>query len=364
MAKIVVGMSGGVDSSVAALLLHRAGHEVIGVFMKNWEEKDENGVCTSEKDWADVRAVCEAIGIAHYSVNFAREYADRVFSYFLDEYRRGRTPNPDVLCNREIKFKAFLDFALEIGADALATGHFCQLGEAQGGGRLLLRGADENKDQSYFLYMLGQRALEKAMFPVGGMTKAQVRALAQEAGLPTSAKKDSTGVCFIGERRFKPFLQQFLPAQPGEMATLSGKVVGRHDGLMYYTLGQRRGLGIGGGGTGERWFVLAKDIDSNRLIVEQGADHPLLYSRNALGEEATWIAGQPPAKSFDCTCKYRYRQGDQPVHVELGEGGQVLVTARDRQRAVTPGQSMVFYDGEACLGGAVCARVLDAGQTE
>ena len=364
MARIVVGMSGGVDSSVAALLLKRAGHEVIGVFMKNWEEKDENGVCTSETDWADARAVCEKIGIAHYSVNFAREYADRVFSYFLEEYRRGRTPNPDVLCNREIKFKAFLDFAMELGADALATGHFCQLGDAPDGGKLLLRGADANTDQSYFLYMLGQRALSKAMFPVGGMTKAQVREIAAGAGLSTSAKKDSTGVCFIGERRFKPFLQQFLPAQPGDMLTLDGRVVGRHDGLMYYTLGQRRGLGIGGGGNGERWFVLAKDMDKNVLIVEQGADHPLLYSHNALGEDVTWIAGHAPGREFDCTCKYRYRQGDQPVHVSVREDGHVLVTAAERQRAVTPGQSMVFYDGEACLGGAICAKVLDAGQTE
>ena len=364
MAKIVVGMSGGVDSSVAALLLHRAGHEVIGVFMKNWEEKDENGVCTSEADWADVRAVCETIGIAYYSVNFVREYADRVFSYFLAEYRRGRTPNPDVLCNREIKFKAFLDFAMELGADALATGHFCRLGDAPDGKKLLLRGADGNKDQSYFLYMLGQRALSKAMFPVGGLTKAQVREIAAEAGLATSAKRDSTGVCFIGERRFKPFLQQFLPAQPGEMRTLSGKVVGRHDGLMYYTLGQRRGLGIGGAGNGERWFVLAKDMARNELIVEQGADHPLLYSRTAIGEEATWIAGGPPAQAFSCTCKYRYRQEDQEAYVELLEGGRVRVTAKERQRAVTPGQSMVFYRGEACLGGAICAEVMDCGQDQ
>ena len=364
MARIVVGMSGGVDSSVAALLLKRAGHEVIGVFMKNWEEKDENGVCTSEADWADVRAVCETIGIPYYSVNFVREYADRVFSYFLAEYRRGRTPNPDVLCNREIKFKAFLDFAMELGADALATGHFCRLGDAEGGGKLLLRGADGNKDQSYFLYMLGQRALSKAMFPVGGLTKAQVREIAAEAGLATSAKRDSTGVCFIGERRFKPFLQQFLPAQPGQMRTLSGKVVGRHDGLMYYTLGQRRGLGIGGAGNGERWFVLAKDMARNELIVEQGADHPLLYSRTAIGEDATWIAGEPPAQAFSCTCKYRYRQEDQEVYVELLEGGRVRVTAKERQRAVTPGQSMVFYQGDVCLGGAICAEVTDCGQTE
>ena len=356
-------MSGGVDSSVAALLLKRAGHEVIGVFMKNWEEKDENGVCTSEADWADVRSVCDTIGIPYYAVNFVREYEERVFSYFLEEYRRGRTPNPDVLCNREIKFKAFLDYAMALGADALATGHFCRLGEADGK-RQLLRGADPGKDQSYFLYMLGQNALAKAMFPVGGLTKKQVRGIAEQAGLQNSRKKDSTGVCFIGERRFKPFLQQFLPAQPGDMVTLEGHVVGRHDGLMYYTLGQRRGLGIGGveGEAGEgRWFVLAKDMEHNRLIVARGGDHPLLYSRNALGSGATWIAGEPPAQEFDCTCKYRYRQGDQAVHVTLLPQGRVHVEAKEPQRAVTPGQSMVFYQGEVCLGGAVCDEVTDAG---
>ena len=360
--KVLCALSGGVDSSVAALLLKRAGHEVIGVFMKNWEEKDDNGVCTSETDWADVRAVCERIDIPYYSVNFVKEYYDRVFSYFLDEYRRGRTPNPDVLCNREIKFKAFLDFAMKLGADRLATGHFCQLGDAADGKKQLLRGVDNNKDQSYFLYMLGQNALEKAMFPVGHLTKAQVREIAEEAGLANSRKKDSTGVCFIGERHFKPFLQQFLPAQPGNMRTLEGKVVGRHDGLMYYTLGQRRGLGIGGAGNGERWFVLAKDMERNELIVTQGADHPLLYSKNALGTDATWISGEAPAGEFDCTCKYRYRQPDQAVHVSVRENGQVLVTAKERQRAVTPGQSMVFYQGAVCLGGAICDTVLDAGQ--
>ncbi len=364
MARIVVGMSGGVDSSVAALLLKRAGHEVIGVFMKNWEEKDENGVCTSETDWADVREVCAAIDIPYYSVNFVKEYYDRVFSYFLDEYRRGRTPNPDVLCNREIKFKAFLDYAMKLGADALATGHFCNLGTANGQYQLL-RGADENKDQSYFLYMLGQKALAKAMFPVGELTKAQVREIARDAGLITSHKKDSTGVCFIGERSFKPFLKQFLPAQPGNIVTLEGKKVGRHDGLMYYTLGQRRGLGIGGvegvEGAG-RWFVLAKNMDANELIVTHGEDHPMLYSRNAEGEGVTWIAGEAPAFEFDCTCKYRYRQPDQQVHVSVLENGRVHVEAKERQRAVTPGQSMVFYQGEVCLGGAVCDKVLDVGE--
>ena len=362
MARIVVGMSGGVDSSVAALLLKRAGHEVIGVFMKNWEEQDENGVCTSEQDWADVRSVCEVIGIPYYSVNFAKEYRDRVFSYFLDEYRAGRTPNPDVLCNREIKFKAFLDFAMKLGADKLATGHFANLREADGQMQLL-RGVDPNKDQSYFLYMLTQPPLQRALFPVGNLTKGQVRALAEEAGLPTYAKKDSTGVCFIGERHFKPFLQQFLPARPGEMQTLSGKVVGRHDGLMYYTLGQRRGLGIGGGGDGRRWFVLAKDLERNVLIVEQGEDHPVLYAHTARAEQATWVAGEAPRQNgtcFDCTAKFRYRQPDQKVNVQI-EADHLIVRAYEPQRAITPGQSVVFYEEEVCLGGAVITDVMDSG---
>lgn len=366
MARIVVGMSGGVDSSVAALLLKREGHEVIGVFMKNWEEKDDEGVCTSEHDWDDVRTVCDTIGIPYYAVNFAKEYRERVFSYFLDEYRAGRTPNPDVLCNREIKFKAFLDFAMQLGAEKLATGHFAQLDEADGRVRLL-RGVDGNKDQSYFLYMLTQPPLQKAVFPVGGMTKAQVREIAREAGLATCAKKDSTGVCFIGERHFKPFLQQFLPAQPGEMRTLSGRVVGQHDGLMYYTLGQRRGLGIGGmdGETrGGRWFVLAKDMKNNVLIVERGEDHPLLYARTAVGEQETWVAGKPPVEdggAFTCTAKFRYRQADQEVEVTR-EAGRLIIRAKEKQRAITPGQSAVFYRGEECLGGAIVTDVLDAGE--
>ena len=363
MARIVVGMSGGVDSSVAALLLKREGHEVTGVFMKNWDEKDENGVCTSERDWDDVRSVCDRIGVPYYSVNFVREYWDRVFTYFLAEYRKGRTPNPDVLCNREIKFRAFSDYAVRIGADAVATGHFCRVNRnADSGQYELMRGVDTQKDQSYFLYMLTQKPLSKAIFPVGGMTKAEVRAAAKQAGLPTSGKKDSTGVCFIGERRFKPFLKQFLPAQPGDMVTLSGKKVGTHDGLMFYTLGQRKGLGIGGCGTGESWFVVGKDMERNVLLVEQGEQHPMLFSRNAIGTDATWVAGAAPAKAFDCACKYRYRQPDQRVHVQLTDGNGVIVTSREKQRAVTPGQSMVFYDGEVCLGGAICDKVLDAGQ--
>ena len=352
--RIVVGMSGGVDSAVSALLLKRAGHDVIGVFMKNWEEKDDEGVCTATADWQDVQACCEKIDVPYYSVNFAREYRERVFSLFLDEYRRGRTPNPDVLCNREIKFKAFLDFAMKLGAERLATGHFCRLREDADGVKLL-RGVDGNKDQSYFLYMLSQPPLSKAVFPVGGLTKAEVRALAGEAELPVAKKRDSTGVCFIGERDFKPFLQSFLPAQPGPIVTEAGETLGRHDGLMYYTLGQRRGLGIGGqkGGDGGRWFVIEKDLQRNRLVVAQGEDSPKLYTTHCRASQATWIAGEAPAKSFDCTAKYRYRQPDQRVHVETDGNGGLLVTAYEPQRAVTPGQSVVLYDGEVCLGGAI-----------
>ena len=352
--RIVVGMSGGVDSAVSALLLKRAGHDVIGVFMKNWEEKDDEGVCTATADWQDVQECCEKIDIPYYSVNFAKEYRERVFSLFLDEYRKGRTPNPDVLCNREIKFKAFLDFAMKLGAERLATGHFCRLREEADGVKLL-RGVDANKDQSYFLYMLTQPPLRKAVFPVGGLTKGEVRALAEEAGLPVAKKRDSTGVCFIGERDFKPFLQGFLPAQPGPIVTETGETLGRHDGLMYYTLGQRRGLGIGGqkGGDGGRWFVIEKDLENNRLVVAQGEDSPKLYTTRCRASQATWIAGGAPAASFDCTAKYRYRQPDQRVHVEAGEGGELLVTAYEPQRAVTPGQSVVLYDGEVCLGGAI-----------
>ena len=357
--RIVVGMSGGVDSSVAALLLKEQGYDVIGVFMKNWEEDGEDGVCTAESDWRDVREVCDMIGIPYYAVNFAQEYWDRVFSYFLAEYRAGRTPNPDVLCNREIKFRAFLDFAMKLGASRMATGHFVQTNEAGE----LLRGADPNKDQSYFLYMLKNWQLKRAMFPVGGMTKADVRRIAAEKGLPVSQKKDSTGVCFIGERKFKQFLAQYLPAQPGDMVAPDGRVVGRHDGLMYYTLGQRRGLGIGGCGDGRSWFVIGKDLARNRLLVAQGEDHPMLYSTRSLCGDVTWIGDAPlaPGETLRCTCKYRYRQGDQPVEARL-EGDKLLLTSLEPQRAVTPGQSAVLYQGERCLGGAVVEEVLDAGE--
>ncbi|MBQ6960482.1 MAG: tRNA 2-thiouridine(34) synthase MnmA [Clostridia bacterium] len=347
--RVVVGMSGGVDSAVSALLLKRQGHEVIGVFMKNWNEDNEDGVCTAESDWRDVRDVCDKIDIPYYSVDFAKEYWDRVFTLFLNEYKAGRTPNPDVLCNREIKFKAFLDFAMKAGAEKMATGHFVQ---TDGEGHLL-RGVDPNKDQSYFLYMIHAEQLKKAMFPVGGLTKPEVRKIAEEAGLPVSKKKDSTGVCFIGERNFKKFLNTFLPAQPGDMVTPEGEKVGSHDGLMYYTLGQRRGLGIGGRGDGRSFFVVDKDLKNNRLIVAQGEDHPLLYSRACTADQATFI-GDPLPENTPChlTAKFRYRQADQPVTVT--RTGEILHFVFDTpQRAVTPGQSAVIYDGPCCLGGGI-----------
>lgn len=353
MTRVVVGMSGGVDSSVAALLLKQQGYDVIGVFMKNWEEKDEEGVCTSESDWRDVQQVCDVIGIPYYPVNFVKEYWDRVFSLFLSEYQKGRTPNPDVLCNREIKFRAFLDFAMQLGADKMATGHFVQTDE-QGH---LLRGADSNKDQSYFLYMLHEAQLKKALFPVGHLTKGEVRRIAEENGLPVSQKKDSTGVCFIGERNFKKFLSEYLPAQPGDMVTPEGEKVGRHDGLMYYTLGQRRGLGIGGRGDGRSFFVVDKDLKHNRLIVAQGEDHPLLYSSSAIATDATFV-GEPIPENIPVhlTCKFRYRQGDQGVTVTR-KGSNLHILFDEKQRAVTPGQSAVLYDGDICLGGGIVDTV-------
>ena len=356
--RIVVGMSGGVDSSVAALLLKEQGYDVVGVFMKNWEEEDENGVCTAENDWADVREVCDRIGIPYYSVNFAKEYWDRVFSYFLKEYKAGRTPNPDVLCNREIKFRAFLDFAMTLGASKMATGHFVR---TDGNGSLL-KGLDPNKDQSYFLYMVHAEQLKKSVFPVGGMTKAEVRKIAAAHGLPVSDKKDSTGVCFIGERNFKKFLSEYLPAQPGDMVAPDGEVVGRHDGLMYYTLGQRRGLGIGGRGDGRSWFVIGKDLQNNRLLVAQGEDHPMLYSTRCRAEDVTWIGEAPvrEGETLRCTAKFRYRQPDQPVEVTL-QDGQLMIRALTPQRAVTPGQSAVLYDNDTCLGGGIVTEILDAG---
>ncbi len=351
--RIVVGMSGGVDSSVAAYLLKREGHDVIGVFMNNWEEKDENGACTSERDWSDVRSVCDVLDIPYYSVNFAKEYRERVFSRFLDEYRKGRTPNPDVLCNREIKFAPLLDFALSLGAEKLATGHFAGVDFRDGKYRLL-RSCDENKDQTYFLCLLNQAQLGKAMFPTGNMTKSEIREVARQNGIPVFDKKDSTGVCFIGERDFKKFLQGYLPAQPGDIRTEDGTRVGRHDGLMYYTLGQRRGLGIGGRGTCERWFVIEKNLNDNTLIVSQGADSPRLYTLTAEAEDASWIAEEAPAvdgRAFKCMARLRHRQPLTPAAITVS-GSDVHIEFDEKQRAVTPGQEVAFYLGDECLGGA------------
>ena len=352
--KIIVGMSGGVDSAVAALLLREQGHDAVGVFMKNWEGDDRDGVCPAEDDFRDVRAVCDRIGIPYYSVNFAREYWDRVFTIFLDEYNRGRTPNPDVLCNREIKFRAFLDYALRLGGERLATGHFVR---TDGDGRLL-KGIDGAKDQSYFLYMLKSDQLKKSVFPVGGLTKAQVRQIAADRGLRVSGKKDSTGVCFIGERNFKNFLMTYIPALPGDMVTDKGELVGRHDGLMFYTLGQRRGLGIGGRGDGRSFFVVDKDLKNNRLIVAQGEDHPLLFSRGCLCTDATFVLDELP-ENVPCSlcCRFRYRQADQRVTVRR-EGDRLEIVADEKQRALTPGQSAVLYDGDVCLGGGIIDTVL------
>ncbi len=348
--KVVVGMSGGVDSSVAALLLKKQGFDVVGVFMKNWEETGDDGVCTAAEDYDDVRRVCDAISIPYYTVNFTQEYREKVFSYFLSEYAAGRTPNPDVLCNCEIKFNAFLRFALSLEASALATGHYAQL-HKENGAVTLLRGADAGKDQTYFLAGLTQSQLMSALFPVGGLQKKEVRSLAVEAGLSNALKKDSTGICFIGERDFKSFLMQYLPAQPGDMITLDGSIVGRHDGLMYYTLGQRRGLGIGGQkeGSGESFFVIAKDMAKNRLIVQQG-EQDELYSLGLTASKVNFILGSPPANSFSCTAKFRYRQSDRRVKVTM-HGDGCTVDFLEPQRAVTPGQWAVFYDGDVCLGG-------------
>jgi len=350
--RVVVGMSGGVDSSVTALLLKQQGYDVIGIFMKNWDDTDEFGHCTAEEDSEDVRRVCEQIGIPYYTVNFERQYFDKVFTYFLDEYKRGRTPNPDVMCNREIKFGEFLQRATELGADYLATGHYARVERTEDGETKLLRGVDSNKDQTYFLCALNQQQLAKAMFPIGHLPKPEVRRIAEEAGLYTAKKKDSTGVCFIGERNFKTFLSGYLPAQPGDMIDIrSGEKKGRHDGLMYYTLGQRQGLGIGGSGNGEPWFVADKDLERNILYVVQGEQHPSLYSASLTASGINWISPERPAGPIRCTAKFRYRQPDQAVTVTLQEDGTAEIVFDQPQKAITPGQAVVLYNGDICLGG-------------
>lgn len=354
--KIIVGLSGGVDSSVSALLLKAQYANLEGLFMKNWEEDDTGEYCAAAEDVKDAQAICDTIGIKLNTVNFSIEYWDEVFERFLQEYAEGLTPNPDILCNREIKFKAFLDHATALGADKIATGHYARVAEVDGQFQLL-RGVDTNKDQSYFLYTLGQSALSRTLFPVGELPKPQVRELAQNAGLITHDKKDSTGICFIGERPFREFLSQYIPAQQGEIQTPDGQVIGSHTGAMYYTLGQRQGLGIGGvkNATDDPWFVVAKDIKNNVVIAAQGHDHPLLFSRSLYAEECSWVADTVPDQTFRCTAKTRYRQADQACEVSVTESG-IEVTFEEPQRAVTPGQSVVLYQDEVCLGGAVIKR--------
>jgi tRNA-specific 2-thiouridylase len=351
--KVVAGVSGGVDSAVAALLLQQSGCEVEGLFMQNWEEDDRGGPCSSDADRKDAVAVCGRLGIRFHARNFAAEYWEGVFEHFLAEYRAGRTPNPDVLCNREIKFKTFLDEARALGADKIATGHYARVDEVDGRYRLL-RAADAAKDQSYFLHALGQQALAATLFPLGDLEKPRVRELALHAALPNHARKDSTGICFIGERDFRSFLSQYIPACPGEMRTPEGTLIGEHQGVMYYTLGQRNGLGIGGrhGTDGKPWFVVGKDVANRVLYVAQGGENRWLQSRTLLSESPHWIAGAAPANEFRCTARTRYRQADQACSVSVEADGLVL-RFDVPQRAVTPGQSVVLYAGEVCLGGAV-----------
>ena len=358
--KVICGMSGGVDSSVSAFILQQQGYQVEGLFMKNWEEDDDTDYCTAAADLADAQAVCDKLGIKLHKINFAAEYWDNVFEHFLSEYKAGRTPNPDILCNKEIKFKAFLEYAAEdLGANYIATGHYVRRRGTDDNAQLL-RGLDANKDQSYFLYTLSSKQVGQSLFPVGDIEKPIVRAIAEDLGLITAKKKDSTGICFIGERKFKDFLSRYLPAQPGNIRTVEGDIIGRHDGLMYHTLGQRKGLGIGGvkGASEEAWYVVEKDLVNNELIVAQGHDHSALLSTGLIAQQLHWVDRQPIREPLRCTVKTRYRQTDVPCIIEPIDDESIKVIFDEPQIAVTPGQSAVFYLNEVCLGGGIIEQQL------
>jgi tRNA-uridine 2-sulfurtransferase len=378
--RVVVGMSGGVDSSVSAWLLKQQGYEVVGLFMKNWEDDDDSEYCSTRQDWIDAASAADVIGVDIEAVNFAAEYRDRVFADFLREYSAGRTPNPDVLCNAEIKFKAFLDHAMRMGAERIATGHYARTrevrasavegavegaGEGAGSRWQLLRGLDPAKDQTYFLHRLTQAQLARTLFPVGELPKPRVRELARAIGLPNHAKKDSTGICFIGERPFREFLNRYLPLAPGPIVTDAGHVVGEHVGLAFYTIGQRKGIGIGGkrDGSGEAWYVARKDMEANVLYVVQGHDHPWLQAGGLAAEDAHWVAGEPPADHDGLTAKTRYRQADARCRLVPDGDARFALRFDAMQWAVTPGQSAVLYDGEVCLGGGVISAAVTAGAT-
>ncbi|MEZ0231942.1 MAG: tRNA 2-thiouridine(34) synthase MnmA [Methylophilaceae bacterium] len=352
--RVVVGLSGGVDSSVAALLLKEQGYDVVGLFMKNWEDDDNDEYCSSKQDLIDAVSVADRLGIEIEAVNFSKEYKERVFQNFLDEYKAGRTPNPDIFCNSEIKFKAFLDHAMGLGADMIATGHYAQVREKNGLFQLL-KAEDGSKDQSYFLYRLNQAQLSKTLFPLGHLLKREVRDIARNAQLATSEKKDSTGICFIGERPFREFLNRYLPREPGEMQTPEGTVVGQHDGLMYYTLGQRQGLKIGGSreSNGEPWFVAAKDMERNVLVVVQGHEHPMLLNDGLVANQLHWIAGHEPETHWVYAAKTRYRQPDAPCEIDRLDSESTDIRFGQRQWAITPGQSAVVYESQVCLGGGI-----------
>lgn len=355
--RVVLGMSGGVDSSVAAVLLKEQGYEVIGVFMKNWDEEDENGVCMADEDYKDVVAVAEQLNIPYYSINFVKEYWERVFQYFLSEYRLARTPNPDVMCNKEIKFKAFLEYAEKLGADYIATGHYAKLIEDENGQKIMLKGVDDNKDQTYFLSGLTQKQLEKVLFPLGEYQKSEIREIAQKYDLKTANKKDSTGICFIGERNFNEFLSKYLPAQKGDIVDIDGKKLGTHNGLMYYTIGQRKGIGLGNSkdGTGEPYFVVDKKLETNELIVAQG-DDKLLYSKALIANNFNFI--NPIEFPFECGVKFRYRQKDVKGIITKINDDEYRIDFEEPQRAVTLGQIAVIYKGDICLGGGTIDKVI------